>query len=101
MAKLTLRITPQGEVQGIYTDDFEFSRLGKPHIRRASHVEAEPDGMWSVDLTPVGGPKFLVHPDTGLPFVKRRDALAFEVEWLERNALPKGFQLEHQEPTND
>ncbi|MEQ8786545.1 MAG: hypothetical protein RIC55_09610 [Pirellulaceae bacterium] len=44
-------------------------------IERASHVEPNPDGTWSADLSPVGGP-------TLGPFGLRSRALDAEVAWL-------------------
>lgn len=54
--------------------------LGRVSIRRASHVEPTPDGVWAADLEPSGGPVLG-------PFPFRGDALAAERAWLLRHAL--------------
>ena len=35
----TLRITPDGRIRGLWTDDVRLAELGTMHVRRASHVE--------------------------------------------------------------
>ena len=81
MSELTLTITPAG-VQSIYDDAHRdiYDQLGAASIRRASHVEPNAQGDWEADLSPVGGP-------TLGPFVKRADALAAEVAWLNEHHL--------------
>jgi len=49
-------------------------------IRRGSHVEPDDAGRWWADLAPVNGPKLG-------PFVRRANALAAELEWLEAHWL--------------
>jgi hypothetical protein len=51
--------------------------LGRVSIRRASHVEPTPDGAWTADLGPSGGPVLG-------PFPLRRHALEAERDWLLR-----------------
>ena len=34
-----LRITPDGRIRGLWTDDVRFAELGTMHVQRASHVE--------------------------------------------------------------
>ena len=46
-------------------------RIGKLHIKRASHVEPNPSGKWYADLAPVDGPS--LGP--------------FEHDWLVQNRL--------------
>ena len=68
-------VDPDG-VQFVHDDDLAQAFAGEARsTRRASHVEPEGDGTWTVDLTPVGGPV-----EGG--FETRRAALAWEVEWL-------------------
>ena len=68
-------IKPTGVFVGIYSDDFEYGELGKPQIRRASHVEPDATGQWFADLSPVDGPKIG-------PFDKRNEAIDAELEFL-------------------
>lgn len=76
-----LRIAPDGEITFIYNDDLAgLLMLGQAEINRASHVEPEPTGGWSADMSPVAGPKL-----TG--FTLRSEALAAEVEWLNREVI--------------
>ena len=76
-------ITPEGNVRFIYDDSMaELAHsLGKVHIARASHVEPTPDGQWTADMNPVGGPVLG-------PYVTRKAALHAEKDWLERAGLP-------------
>lgn len=78
---MQLVIDPQGQVRGIYAEAIPLACLGKPSIRRASHVEPTADGGWEADLSPVGGPRLG-------PFAQRSDALAAELAWLETHWLP-------------
>lgn len=68
----------------IYDDSLELD--GEKSISRASHVEPESDGSWSVDLAPIGGIK---RPER---FQKRADALAFEVKLV--NLYLSGMSIE-------
>jgi hypothetical protein len=77
---MRLRIETDGTVRTIYGEALPLESLGKPDIKRASHVEPEASGGWSADLTPVGGPVLA-------GFARRSDALAAEVEWLDRHWL--------------
>lgn len=77
---MILSISPQGDIRGIYTDDFPWLELGKTLVQRASHVEPDHLGLWWADLSMSGGPKIG-------PFARRSDAIAAEVAWLERNRL--------------
>jgi hypothetical protein len=69
-------IRPDGVVRFLYDDALRgLLALGQPTIRRASHVEPTPDGRWTADLSPMGGP--------GLgPFDTRAAALDAERAWL-------------------
>lgn len=77
MAALEIVVTAGGRVQAVYADDLlpVLETLGRPTVRRASHVEPGPDGGWLADLTPVAGPVLG-------PFRLREDALAAELKWL-------------------
>jgi hypothetical protein len=79
-------VRPDGTVEFLYEDGLRsLLELGRATIARASHLEPTPDGRWTADLSPRGGP--LVGP-----FVLRQEALDAEREWLERHlrgALPE------------
>jgi hypothetical protein len=75
-----LIVEPTGRVRALYTDDLDLAALGRPEITRASHVEPSPDGRWSADLQPVGGPVLG-------PFDRRSRALEAEQTWLEAHWL--------------
>ena len=79
---MDLVVTGMGEVRCIYSDEFALSYLGKLSITRASHVEPNSAGQWMADLSPVDGPLLG-------PFEFRTDALAAEVDWLQKNWLLK------------
>ena len=70
-------------VRAIYDDRLKpiVKDLGVMTVVRASHVEPTPDGGWSVDLSPSGGPTFLARFDT------RQEALDAEVQWLTENVF--------------
>lgn len=80
---MILKFTPEGTAFGIYGELVELSSLGRPVIRRASHVEPTEDGQWLADLSPVGGPALG-------PFSLRSSALRAEKEWLENHLLKGG-----------
>jgi hypothetical protein len=73
-----IQIDNKGQVTAVYDDELRpvFDALGTATIKRASHVEPDDKGMWWADL--VDGPIFG-------PFIRRADALAAEVAWLEVN----------------
>ena len=75
---MNLYIRPNGAAQCIYDEKIDLNTLGAIDIKRASHVEPDPNqpGRWYVDLSPVGGPKIY-------NFDSRAAALAAEIEWLE------------------
>ena len=64
----------------IYGEVIRLHSLGSVDIQRASHVEPNPDGTWTADLSPVGGPQLENFPD-------RSSALKAEHDWLENNWL--------------
>ncbi len=69
-----------GRVRCLYDEAIDLSALGRPTIRRGSHVEPDDHGRWVVDLSPVSGP-------TLRPLATRSQALAAERHWLEANWL--------------
>jgi hypothetical protein len=85
MKTLKLKISKDGQLSAIYSDDLTaLMSLGQSKIRRASHVEPTNQNQtfgveWSVEL---------VHDGTVLgPFPSRAAALDAEVEYIERNIL--------------
>jgi hypothetical protein len=74
---MNIYFRPNGTAQCLYGEKISLSALGGLDIRRASHVEPDPNkpGEWYADLSPVGGPML-----DG--FKTRADALAAEEEWL-------------------
>jgi hypothetical protein len=74
---MKLYVRPNGTAQCLYDEKIALDTLGQLDIKRASHVEPDPDkpGEWVADLAPVGGPLF-----TG--FKCRAEALAAEDKWL-------------------
>jgi hypothetical protein len=85
---MTLAIEPGGRVRCVYDDALDLGALGRVVITRASHVEPDPDGRWTADLSPVGGPVLG-------PFGRRSEALAAERTWLDRNWPPAPNQGGH------
>ena len=79
---IELVIHPSGNVRMIYSEAIDGQLLGRVTIRRGSHVEPRPDGQWTADLRPVGGPVLG-------PYPFRSDALQAEVRWLRRHWLVK------------
>jgi hypothetical protein len=78
---MDLLISPTGEIHCLYSEHLDLSTLGRPTIRRASHVEPTHDGHWTADLAPLGGPLLG-------PFLLRSEALAAEIVWIEENWRP-------------
>jgi hypothetical protein len=75
---MTFLVTDDGEVQFVHSDDaVEVAEVlgGANTITRASCVEPTPDGRWTADMAPSGGPVLG-------PFTTRTAALAEEREWL-------------------
>jgi hypothetical protein len=77
---MRLVVEPGGLVRCVYGEAVDLASLGSLSIRRASHVEPDPDGAWWADLSPSGGPRLG-------PFPQRSLALVAEQVWLERNWL--------------
>lgn len=74
---MQLFVRPNGAAQCLYGEQIALQSIGALNIKRASHVEPDPQtpGEWYVDLNPVGGP--LVRG-----FSNRAAALKWEEEWL-------------------
>src|SRR5262249_50738329 len=77
---MLLVIDRSGTVRCIYDETIPLPALGTVSIQRGSFVEPTADGQWFADLSPVRGPMLG-------PFDFRSDALAAELDWLERNWL--------------
>ncbi len=73
-------VAPGGGIRCVYDETIDLSLLGKVQISRGSHVEPNEVGAWFADLAPVGGPSLG-------PFLKRTEALAAEIAWLEEHWL--------------
>ncbi|NBT75126.1 hypothetical protein EBZ80_25190 [bacterium] len=74
---MNLYVRPNGTAQCLYDEKIPLGELGQLDIKRASHVEPDPDtpGEWLADMAPVGGPLFK-------GFKSRADALVAEAKWL-------------------
>jgi len=72
---MKLIVKPGGRIVGVYSEELEYTALGKPTLRRASHVEPDINGDWYADMSPVNGPQLG-------PFPKRSSALDAELSWL-------------------
>lgn len=77
---MQLLVDASGGVKCIYGEQIDLGELGELKISRGSQVEPDASGQWWADLSPVSGPKLG-------PFENRSQALAAEVQWLERNWL--------------
>ena len=77
---MELVIAADGVVRCLYAEAIPLTELGAVHITRASQVEPDERGAWWADLAPVAGPRLG-------PFVRRSQALAAEVAWLEIHRL--------------
>ena len=80
---MQLVVTTAGEVRCLYTEVIDLMTLGRPEIRRASHVEPDSEGRWHADLRPVQGPVLG-------PFERRGEALEAEQVWIEEHWLGPG-----------
>lgn len=77
----TIRIDTEGHMTFIWSDKLQpLFAAGTGTIARASHVEPTPDGEWTADMGPVGGPVLGPYPVRG-------EALAAEVKWLNENVI--------------
>jgi len=75
-----ITVDRQGTLRTIYSEGLDLSQLGKVLIKRASQVEPDTCGLWWADMALSGGPNFG-------PFVRRSEAIAVEVAWLENHSL--------------
>ncbi len=75
-----LFIDSNGSARGLYGELINAGVIGTCSIARASNVEPHPEGGWTADLSPSGGPVFG-------PFPLRSEALTAEADWLTRNLL--------------
>ena len=71
-----------GVVHCLYGEEIDLQKIGAISISRGSHVEPNPEGQWTADLSPVDGPLLG-------PFTNRSTALDAERQWLETHWLPK------------
>lgn len=86
---MNIYVRPNGSAQCLYGEKIALGALGGLDIRRASHVEPDPDkpGQWYADLSPVGGP-FL------RGFATRAEALAAEETWLNERMRTQHVQAQ-------
>ena len=80
---MQLVIDPVGDARCLYDETLPLAELGRLTISRGSQVEPNTAGLWTADLSPVGGPLLG-------PFATRSAALDAEREWLEHNWLSHG-----------
>jgi len=80
---MQLVIDSSGGMRCLYDETLPLADIGRLTIARGSHVEPTDAGLWTADLSPVGGPLLG-------PFATRSEALAAERDWLERNWLSRG-----------
>ena len=79
--KHTISVKPDGTIRFVYDDELEsLKHAGPSHTRRASFVEPNENGLWTADLSPIGGPVFG-------PFKLRKTALDSERDWIEERAI--------------
>ena len=78
---MKIKVEPDGTVTHIYTEKLDLSVIGKAQTRRASHVEPNDNNEWTADMVLSNNGPILG------PFPTRSEALAAEVEWLEKNIL--------------
>lgn len=77
---MIFEFNPNGTAKMIYTEEIDLNELGELNISRASHVEPTASGKWTANMAPVGGPVLG-------PYKTRKEALAEEIEWLEKNVF--------------
>ena len=80
---MQLVIDPAGGVRCVYDEALPLADFGRLTIARGSHVEPNAAGLWTADLSPVGGPLLG-------PFATRSEALTAERDWLEQHWLSHG-----------
>ena len=72
---MQLMIKPDGKIIGVYSEELDYTALGKPTLCRASYVEPDANGDWYADMSPVNGPQLG-------PFPKRSSTLDAELSRL-------------------
>lgn len=78
---IRLVVRPNGTIVFVYDDRLRgLIDQGRATIARASHVEPTPEGSWTADLGPSGGPVLG-------PFRERHTALVAERRWLDTHLL--------------
>lgn len=82
-------IEPDGTVVAIYSDDLAgLLAEGVAEVTRASHVEPMSGGGWEADMRPVAGEAGpVLRGADGKGFALRADALAAEIEWINKEVL--------------
>ena len=80
MSSSELVVQANGTIRLVYDEALQLEEFGPLEIQRASHVEPNPEGAWTADLSPVGGPRLG-------PYALRSDALEAERNWLSENWL--------------
>ncbi|GDY07011.1 hypothetical protein LBMAG52_04970 [Planctomycetia bacterium] len=86
---MQLVIDPAGDVRCLYDEALPLAEFGRLTIARGSHVEPTAVGLWTAELSPVGGPLLG-------PFATRSAALIAEREWLEAHWLAtEEARIEH------
>ena len=73
---MRLIVTGNGEIRCLYSELIDLPELGDAQIRRGSYLDADEQGRWWADLSPVNGPRLG-------PFKERSSGLSAEQEWLE------------------
>ena len=77
---MQLVVTPAGAVRCLYDERIDLADARPPGDHPRQPRRADPDGRWTADLAPVGGPVLG-------PFVHRSEALDAERAWLEAHWL--------------
>lgn len=78
---VTITVGAGGTLRMIYSDaHLPLMEQGEARIRRASHVEPDPRGGWTADLTPERGPVLG-------PFPTHAEAISAEIAWLTEHVL--------------
>ena len=75
---MKIKINPDGMIEMLYTERINLAAIGTiTEIRRASHVEPTAKMQWQADMSLSGG-------EVLGPYDTRSEALAAEIDWLER-----------------
>lgn len=73
---MQLIVTSFATLHCLYSEVIDLPAMGAMHIRRGSYLDADDQGQWWADLSPVNGPRLG-------PFKERSSGLSAEQEWLE------------------